>query len=71
MLQTFKSKFAQLSAMLMLALVAPFAMAAGTGPDLSSITDLLAEYGPAVVALVIAFAVVLWSIKAAGLTKPR
>lgn len=46
------------------------AMAQG-GPDLSAITTEINQYKTAVVALVIAFAVVLWAIKAAGLAKPR
>lgn len=44
---------------------------AQTGPDVSSITTELTTYKTAVVGLVIAFAVVLWAIKGAGLLKPR
>ena len=43
----------------------------GGGADLSAITTEINSYKVAVVALVIAFAVVLWSIRAAGLSKPR
>jgi hypothetical protein len=43
----------------------------GGGPDLSSITTLFETYGPAVVALLIAYAVVRWSIKATGLVQPK
>lgn len=44
---------------------------AQAGPDVSSITTELTTYKTAVVGLVIAFAVVLWAIKGAGLLKPR
>lgn len=40
-------------------------------PDLSAIETEIGLYKVAVVGLVIAFAVVLWAIRAAGLTKPR
>lgn len=50
-----------------LAPAAAFAQA----PDLSSIEDEIGLYKTAVVGLVIAFAVVLWAIRAAGLAKPR
>lgn len=43
---------------------------AQTGPDLSAITAELDTYKIAVVGLVIAFAVVLWAKRAAGLLKP-
>lgn len=43
----------------------------GTGPDLSAVEAVFDEYKVAVVALIIAFAVVLWSIRAAGLAKPK
>ncbi len=44
---------------------------AQTGPDVSAIESEFATYKIAVVGLVIAFAVVLWAIKASGLLKPR
>lgn len=44
---------------------------AQSGPDLSSIEAEFTQYKVAVVGLVIAFAVVLWAIKGAGLAKPR
>lgn len=44
---------------------------AQTGPDVSSIEAEFDTYKAAVVGLVIAFAVVLWAIKGAGLLKPR
>lgn len=44
---------------------------AQTGPDVSSIQSEFDTYKTAVVGLVIAFAVVLWAIKGAGLLKPR
>ena len=40
-------------------------------PDVSAIQTEFDTYKVAVVGLVIAFAVVLWAIKAAGLLKPR
>lgn len=52
-----------------MALVPMAAMA--QAPDLSSIEDEIGLYKVAVVGLVIAFAVVLWAIRAAGLAKPR
>ena len=51
--------------------LSPFAAMAQTGPDLSAIESEVDGYKTAVVALVIAFAVVLWAIRAAGLAKPR
>lgn len=54
-----------------LAFMAGPAFAGGGGPDLSSIVTEINAYKTAVVALVIAFAVVLWAIRAAGLAKPR
>ena len=44
---------------------------AQTAPDVSAIEAEFDTYKVAVVGLVIAFAVVLWSIKATGLLKPR
>lgn len=44
---------------------------AQTGPDVSAIEAEFDTYKVAVVGLVIAFAVVLWAIKATGLLKPR
>lgn len=44
---------------------------AQTGPDVSAIESEFDTYKVAVVGLVIAFAVVLWAIKASGLLKPR
>lgn len=40
-------------------------------PDLTAIETEIGLYKVAVVGLVIAFAVVLWAIRAAGLAKPR
>lgn len=51
--------------------LATFPAFAGGGPDTSSITTELGTYKTAVIALVIAFCVVLWAIKGAGLLKPR
>ena len=51
--------------------LSPFAAMAQGAPDLSAIEGELDGYKAAVVGLVIAFAVVLWAIRAAGLAKPR
>lgn len=53
------------------ALVASGAALAQSGPDTSAIESEFNTYKLAVVGLVIAFAVVLWAIRAAGLLKPR
>lgn len=47
------------------------ALAQETGPDVSAIIAEFNLYKVAVVGLVIAFAVVLWAIRGAGLLKPR
>lgn len=44
---------------------------AQSGPDVSAIEAEFDTYKVAVIGLVIAFAVVLWAIKATGLLKPR
>lgn len=64
--QSLKTKIGVGSLMAFAALPA-FAQA----PDTASIEAEMTLYKTAVVALVIAFAVVLWSIKGAGLLKPR
>lgn len=51
--------------------LSPVAAFAQTGPDTGDIESKMTEYGAAAVALVIAFAVVLWGMRAAGLLKPR
>lgn len=43
----------------------------GGGVDTSSIESKMDEYGAAAVALAIAFAVILWGLRASGLLKPR
>ncbi|MFT4178274.1 MAG: hypothetical protein QM612_02245 [Thermomonas sp.] len=52
-------------------LASGMALAQSNGPDVSSIESEFSTYKVAVVGLVIAFAVVLWAIKGAGLLKPR
>lgn len=61
------------AAVLMFAITAMAAVPAfaQTGPDVSAIESEFDTYKVAVVGLVIAFAVVLWAIKASGLLKPR
>lgn len=51
--------------------LSPLSAFAQTGPDTGDIESKMTEYGAAAVALVIAFAVVLWGMRAAGLLKPR
>ena len=51
--------------------LAPITVFAQSAPDTAAIEAELTTYKTAVVALVIAFAVVLWAVKAAGLLKPR
>lgn len=51
--------------------LSPFAAMAQTGPDVSEIESKMDTYGVAAVGLVIAFAVILWGIRASGLLKPR
>lgn len=53
------------------ALIASGAAMAQGGPDVSAIEAEFDTYKVAVVGLVIAFAVVLWAVRAAGLLKPR
>ncbi|MGJ7901012.1 hypothetical protein [Lysobacter sp. 1R34A] len=56
---------------LTLAILPGLAMAQTTAPDTTETVNLFKTYGPAAVVLIIAFSAVLWSIRAAGLFKPR
>lgn len=60
----------KLAAVASISTVSGMALAGGGGPDFSEITTMFTTYGPAVVALLIAWAVVRWSKKAATLANP-
>lgn len=67
-LTTFKAK----TSLLILAMVASvFSLPAMAAGEAASITAVFTEYKIEVLILVVAFAVVLWTIKGAGLLKPR
>lgn len=66
-----RGKLTALNLAVLAFLVPMAAMAQTAAPDTSAITAEFDTYKVAVVALVIAFAVVLWAIRAAGLLKPR
>jgi len=74
MLQTVKTKVSHAQAavfLMFMSLVPGFAFAQSTPPDTSGILAEFSTYKVAVIGLVIAFAVVLWAIRAANLLKPR
>lgn len=68
----FSNVNAKVQAVAMTALMlSPMAAFAQSGPNVSAIEAEFSTYKVAVVGLVIAFAVVLWAIRGAGLLKPR
>ena len=67
-LTTFKAKSSAIFFALLASFAALPAMAAG---EAATITSVFTEYKIEVLILVVAFAVVLWTIKGAGLLKPR
>ncbi|GGD52532.1 hypothetical protein [Pseudoxanthomonas indica] len=68
-----KSRVSALVAGLTAMALAPMAFAGGGGGSgaLSTITGLFDEYGAEAVAATIAFIVVLWTLRATGLLKPK
>jgi len=74
MLQTVGRKLSHAQAavfLMFMSLVPGLAFAQAQAPDTTSILDEFSTYKVAVIGLVIAFAVVLWAIRAANLLKPR
>lgn len=73
--QIVKKSKARLSAMfaaLFAVAAAPMAFAGGGGTGhLSGITAIFDEYGAEAVAVTIAFIVILWTLRATGLLKPK
>lgn len=64
------SKIATGSALALVAVGNAMAQAT-TGPDVSAIEDKITTYGGVAAGLIIALCVVLWTLKATGLLKPR
>lgn len=63
-----KSKVTALYVGAVSAMFAPFAMAAGESTEILAVFD---EYKTEAILLIVGFAVVLWTLRGAGLLKPR
>lgn len=67
-----KARLSALYAALFAMAAAPMAFAGGGGTGhLSGITAIFDEYAAEAVGALVAFAVILWTLKATGLLKPR